>query len=99
MPLEGLPAAHVEDTPDTPTIETLVDLANSRPELARPDRPWAAGDTLKNVVVKVTMPDGTIYEGVGLPADIELLNDPADVEAGRDEVLEAAIALIGSGSI
>ena len=31
--LEGLPAAHVEDTPDTPTIETLVELANARPEL------------------------------------------------------------------
>src|SRR3712207_3372437 len=27
IPLEGLPAAHVEDTPDTPTIETLVAVA------------------------------------------------------------------------
>ena len=24
VPLDGLPAAHVEDTPDTPTIDTLV---------------------------------------------------------------------------
>jgi prolyl-tRNA synthetase len=71
--LEGLPAAHVEDTPDTPTIETLVDLANARPELARGDRPWEAGDTLKNVVVKVAMPDGTTHPLViGLPGDREV---------------------------
>ena len=68
--LEGLPAAHVEDTPETPTIETLVDLANARPELARGDRPWEARDTLKNVVVKVAMPDGTSHPLViGLPGD------------------------------
>jgi len=71
--LEGLPAAHVEDTPDTPTIETLVDLSNTRPELARTDRPWAAGDTLKNVVVKVLMPDGSSHPLViGLPGDREV---------------------------
>src|ERR671912_1773301 len=29
-PFDGLPEAHVEDTPDTPTIETLVGLANGR---------------------------------------------------------------------
>ena len=71
--LDGLPAAHVEDTPDTPTIESLVDLANARPELARGDRPWQAGDTLKNVVVKVTMPDGTSSPLViGVPGDREV---------------------------
>ena len=32
------PAAHVEDTPDTPTIDTLVAVANAR--FPRPDRPW-----------------------------------------------------------
>jgi prolyl-tRNA synthetase len=73
VPLEGLPIAHVEDTPDTPTIETLVDLANARPELARGDRLWAARDTLKNVVVKVAMPDGTSHPLViGLPGDREV---------------------------
>ena len=72
-PSTALPAAHVEDTPDTPTIDTLVDLANARPELARGDRPWTAGDTLKNVVVKVAMPDGTSYPLViGLPGDREV---------------------------
>ena len=71
--LEGLPAAHVEDTPDTPTIESLVDLANARPELARADRPWEAGDTLKNVVVKVAMPDGSSHPlAIGLPGDREV---------------------------
>ncbi len=71
--IEGLPAAHVEDTPDTPTIETLVDVSNSRPELARGDRAWQAGDTLKNVVVKVLMPDGTSHPlVVGLPGDREV---------------------------
>lgn len=71
--VDGLPAAHVEDTPDTPTIETLVDVSNSRPELARGDRAWHAGDTLKNVVVKVLMPDGTSHPLViGLPGDREV---------------------------
>ena len=73
VPIDGLPAAHVEDTPDTPTIETLVALANARPELARGDRPWVAADTLKNVVVKVAMPEGTSYPLViGLPGDREV---------------------------
>ena len=36
----GAPAAHVEDTPDTPTIATLVDLLNTRDDLTRDDRPW-----------------------------------------------------------
>jgi prolyl-tRNA synthetase len=65
------PAAHVEDTPNTPTIETLVDLANAAHP--RPDRPWSASDTLKNVVLKVTYPDGTVQPLViGLPGDREV---------------------------
>ncbi|MFM1818586.1 MAG: hypothetical protein RIS61_184, partial [Actinomycetota bacterium] len=40
-----LPAAHVENTPDTPTIATLVDISNSRAELRRSDRDWQASDT------------------------------------------------------
>ena len=54
---DDAPAAHVEDTPDTPTIETLVALANAR--FPRSDRPWHAADTLKNVVLMVTEPDGS----------------------------------------
>ncbi len=71
IPLEGLPAAHVEDTPDTPTIETLVDLANAR--FPRADRPWTAADTLKNVVLRLAQPDGTTSAlVVGLPGDREV---------------------------
>ena len=68
---DDAPAAHVEDTPDTPTIETLVALANAR--FPRSDRPWHAADTLKNVVLMVTEPDGSRTPLViGLPGDREV---------------------------
>lgn len=68
---DGLPAAHVEDTPDTPTISSLVDHANAHQPGA--GRPWTAGDTLKNVALAVTRPDGTRYPlVVGLPGDREV---------------------------
>jgi prolyl-tRNA synthetase len=84
---DGTPAAHVEDTPGTPTIETLVDLANAR--FPRADRPWTAADTLKNVVVMLVLPDGTREPlCVGLPGDrevdlkrLEAAVTPAEVEA------------------
>ncbi len=67
------PAAHVESTADTPTIDTLVDLSNARADLARADRAWTAGDTLKNIVVAVTAPDGTTTAlAIGLPGDREI---------------------------
>ncbi|MEZ5185693.1 MAG: proline--tRNA ligase [Candidatus Nanopelagicales bacterium] len=70
-PLEGLPAAHVENTPDTPTIETLVAVANA--EHPRADRAWTAGDTLKNVVLRLDYPDGTQRPLIiGLPGDREV---------------------------
>ncbi len=70
---QSAPAAHVEDTPDTPTIETLVAIANERPELRRSDRPWAGSDTLKNVVVMLTYPDGRREPlAIGLPGDREV---------------------------
>ena len=66
VPIEGQPAAHVEDTPDTPTIETLVAVAN---ELF-PDRGYTAADTLKNVVLMLDYPDGSASPlVVGLPGD------------------------------
>ncbi|WP_197677332.1 proline--tRNA ligase [Friedmanniella luteola] len=85
-PLDGLPAAHVEDTPGTPTIETLVAVANER--VPRSDRPWTAADTLKNVVVVLRHPDGTREPLViGLPGDREVdlkrlgaQVEPAEVE-------------------
>jgi prolyl-tRNA synthetase len=63
--------AHVEDTPDTPTIDTLVAHANAHQ--SRADRAWTAADTLKNVVLIVARPDGTSYPlAVGLPGDREV---------------------------
>jgi prolyl-tRNA synthetase len=67
------PAAHVEDTPDTPTIDTLVELSNARADLRRADREWTAADTLKNVVVMREYPDGSSSPlAVGLPGDREV---------------------------
>ena len=72
-----LPAAHVEPTPDTPTIGTLVDASNRLQP--RQDREWTAADTLKNVVVAVTHANGEReIVVIGLPGDRE-------VDLGRAE--------------
>ncbi|WP_041840470.1 proline--tRNA ligase [Actinoplanes friuliensis] len=64
-------ALTVHDTPDTPTIASLVDLANDRALEGRTD--WTAADTLKNVVVTVHHP-GREDEvlAIGLPGDREV---------------------------
>ena len=68
-----VPAAHVEETPNTPTIDTLVEVSNSRKDLRREDRDWNAEDTLKNVVVMLTHPDGKNEPlVVGVPGDREV---------------------------
>ncbi|WP_285726504.1 proline--tRNA ligase [Psychromicrobium xiongbiense] len=62
-------AAEVRDTPDTPTIDTLVSAAN---ELApRADgTAWTAADTLKNVVLAISLPTGERQIVViGVPGD------------------------------
>jgi prolyl-tRNA synthetase len=67
----GVPEAHVEDTPDTPTIATLVDHLNAR--FPRADRPWEADDTLKNVIVMVHHPDGRREPlAIGVPGGREV---------------------------
>ena len=72
LPLDG-PAAEVVDTPDTPTIATLVDLFNARADLRHGDRDWTAADTLKNLVVKLKHPDGTVTAlAIGVPGDREV---------------------------
>jgi prolyl-tRNA synthetase len=92
IPFDGLPPAEILDSPNTPTIQTLVDLANDR--YPRPDgRPWTAADTLKNVVLALTHPDGTReIVVVGIPGDrevdakrVEVAFAPAEVEAATDE--------------
>ncbi|HEX7187131.1 MAG TPA: proline--tRNA ligase [Actinomycetes bacterium] len=102
QPYDDVPAAHVEDTPDTPTIETLVAHANSRPELRRPDRDWSAADTLKNVVVRLVAPDGKKeLLAIGLPGDrdvdqkrLEAVVHPAVVEPFTDADFAAAPGLV-----
>ncbi|TFC94377.1 proline--tRNA ligase [Cryobacterium sinapicolor] len=87
----GFPAAEVLDTPDTPTIQTLVDRANS--DHPRPDgRAWTAADTLKNVVLALIQPDGTReLLVIALPGDrevdlkrVEVAVAPAEVEAANE---------------
>ncbi|MEI2706608.1 MAG: proline--tRNA ligase [Ilumatobacteraceae bacterium] len=86
-PVEGLAPAVVSDTPDTPTIDTLVALYNARPDLRRADREWTAADTLKNLVVMLRHPDGTTEPlAIGVPGDrdvdlkrVEAQVSPAEV--------------------
>ncbi len=88
--IEGQPAAVVLDSPNTPTIQTLVDLANA--EYPRPDRQWTTADTLKNVVLVLRGLDGTReLVVVGLPGDreidlkrAEVTFAPAEVEAATE---------------
>ncbi|WP_433372600.1 proline--tRNA ligase [Actinoplanes sp. CA-142083] len=61
----------VHDTPATPTIDSLVDLANDRALEGRTD--WTAADTLKNVVVTVRQPGGDEeLLVIGVPGDREV---------------------------
>ena len=91
LPIEGQPAATVFDSPNTPTIATLVDLANANHP--RADRPWTAADTLKNVVLALTQPTGEReLVIIGLPGDrevdmkrVEAAFAPAEVEAATEE--------------
>nr|BFF00211.1 proline--tRNA ligase [Streptoalloteichus tenebrarius] len=69
-PIEGLPPAEVHHTPDTPTIQSLVDFLNA----AELGRTFTAADTLKNVMVKTRQPGSDEWEllGVGVPGDREV---------------------------
>jgi prolyl-tRNA synthetase len=105
------PAAQVMDTPDTPTIQTLVDLFNARPELRRADRDWTAADTLKNLVVTLKHPDGrTEPLAIGVPGDrdvdlkrLEAQVGPAEIEPFSEADFAAYPALakgyIGPGAL
>ena len=86
------PAPQVVATPDTPTIDSLVDLCNST--YPRPDgREWTAADTLKNVVVVLIHPHGEReLLVVGVPGDrevdmkrLEAAVAPAEVEMASEE--------------
>ncbi|MFJ8893124.1 proline--tRNA ligase [Leifsonia sp. NPDC102414] len=89
---EKLTPQEVLDTPNTPTIQTLVDVANEKHP--RPDgRAWTAADTLKNVVLAVTHLDGTReLVVVGLPGDREVELKRAEVAFAPGEVEPATEA-------
>lgn len=93
--------AHVEDTPDTATIETLVAAANSRPELTGGGARTAA-DTLKNVIVMRVDADGTERPlAIGVPGDrevderrLEAAVYPAQIRAFEEADFAAHPALV-----
>jgi len=101
IPLDGLAAAEVFESPNTPTIASLVDFVNTNhPHPA--GRAWTAADTLKNVVLALTHLDGTReLIAVGLPGDrevelsrIEIAFSPATVEAATEEDFAKNAALV-----
>lgn len=85
----GQPA--VFDSPNTPTIDTLVALAND--QHPKESGPWVAADTLKNVVLALVHPDDSReLVVVGIPGDrdvdmkrAEVAFAPAVVEQATDE--------------
>jgi prolyl-tRNA synthetase len=85
------PALTAHDTPDTPTIDSLVDLANADKLGGRAD--WTAADTLKNVVLKLTHPDGrTEVLIIGVPGDreVDLKRVDASIHPATASLFEAA---------
>ena len=101
QPFDGLAAPIVHDTPDTPTIATLVAVANER--FPREDgREWTAADTLKNVVLKLTHPDDTTeLVVVAVPGDrdvddkrVEVAFAPAVAEPASEEDFAANPGLV-----
>jgi len=86
-PVEGLPAATVMSTPDTPTIATLVDFLNA----AGLDRRFTAADTLKNVLLKVRAPGEEKWHllAVGVPGDREI--DQKRLEASLEPLAVAML--------
>ncbi|MDY0909165.1 proline--tRNA ligase [Microbacterium sp. CFBP9034] len=94
--IDGLPEPVVFDSPDTPTIQTLVDHANAHLDapasgIAGPATDgaaaWTAAHTLKNVVLALTHLDGTReLVVVGVPGD-------RDIDDKRVEVAFAPAAV------
>ena len=88
---DGVGAATIFDSPDTPTIDTLVAHAN-----AVLDGEYTAADTLKNVVLALTHLDGSReLVIVGIPGDrdvdmkrAEVAFAPAEVDAATDADFE-----------
>lgn len=105
----GVAEATAVTTPNAKTIDDLVGVLND--VAPRADRPWEARDTLKNVVVTFTHPDGERELVVlGVPGDrevdlkrVEANVAPAEVEIATPEDLakhpELVAGYIGPRSI
>jgi prolyl-tRNA synthetase len=84
------PEAEVHDSPNTPTIKTLVELANSKVK-KHDGSSWSAADTLKNVVLAVTSAEGkTEIVIVGIPGDREVDQKRAEAFFGTDQLAQAS---------
>jgi prolyl-tRNA synthetase len=85
----AVPPVEVIDTPDAATIESLVELLNTS-YADRHEGPWTAADTLKNVVLALTHPDGRReLVVVGIPGDREVDLKRAEVAFAPAEVAPA----------
>jgi prolyl-tRNA synthetase len=93
------PAEQVLDTPDTPTIETLVDRLNTM-DLGKT---FTGADTLKNVVLRTKAPGASDWDllVVGVPGDREIdlkrlsgQLEPIEVEQAGPDDLAMAPALV-----
>ncbi|MFE1645510.1 proline--tRNA ligase [Microbacterium sp. P01] len=95
LPFDDLAEPVIFDSPNTPTIQTLVDHANANLD-APAEGEWTAAHTLKNVVLALTHLDGTReLVVVGLPGDrdvddkrVEVAFAPAAVEAATADDFE-----------
>lgn len=81
--------SQVVDTPDTPTIATLVDLLNARTDINNAigkTTSWVASDTLKNVIIMLRHPDGRREPlAIGLPGDREVDMKRVEAQVGPAE--------------
>jgi prolyl-tRNA synthetase len=85
------PATTEVVTPGCGTIASLVDFLNANHP--RTDRPWAAADTLKNVVLSLRHPDGsreTVVVGVPGDREVDLKRVEAQVSPAEVEPLDEA---------
>ncbi|MFP3463658.1 proline--tRNA ligase [Arthrobacter globiformis] len=93
------PAALIRDTPNTPTIDTLVAASNELAPRSEADGgPWTAADTLKNVVLAVTLPTGERQIVVlGVPGDrgVDLKRVEANIGAYLPVAGEIAVEAAG----
>ncbi len=99
LDFSDVPAPEVVETPDATTIDALVEVFNAqRPRSVA----WQASDTLKNVVVVATSPEGgRELLVIGVPGDrevdmkrVEAALSPCEVEMAGPEDLEAFPELV-----